>query len=105
MKIKNTLSATSAQNCRQKETERKKRYRQKIKDAKIGAKKINSTPNSTLGSYKCPQSLGKAVKRLQNVLPNSPNKTKAVIKKLVYMNFPSVARKIFDKPLTKKSIQ
>ena len=38
------------------------------------------------------------------MLPASPRKTKAVIQKLVYINFPNVARKIFDKPVPKKTI-
>lgn len=105
LKIKNTLSATSAQECRLKEAERKKRYRHKIKlEAKECTDMLNYTPNSNLGSFKCPQSLGKAVKRLQNVLLASPRKTKAVIQKLVYINFPNVARKIFDKPVPKKRL-
>lgn len=64
---------------RSKETERKRKYRQRVK--KILEADHNKT-SSELGSYKCRQSLGKALKKVKRVLPASPNKRKAVIRHL-----------------------
>ena len=52
---------------------------------------------SQLGSYKCPQSLGKAISRVKKVLPYSPLKKTAIIRKLIYENLPTkMARQIFS---------
>lgn len=56
---------------------------------------------STLGSYKRPQSLGKAVNRVKRLLPCSPSKKKAVVKRLIDETFgPSISNKL-DLPLSK----
>lgn len=79
---------------RLKETERKKRYKQNLK--------AQSQPNS-VGSFKSVQSLGKATKKVKSVLPKSPSKKLAVVKKLIYEILPnkssSIVRKIEKAPL------
>lgn len=59
------------------DSERQRRCRQRKKE-----EPDNEAPK--LGSYSCPQSLGKAVNRLRRALPRSPGKKVAVIRKLVH---------------------
>lgn len=53
-------------------------YREKLKIAKS----IDSTSSSPIGSYRCLQSFGKAVRKLKKNLPGSPLKKEAVVRKL-----------------------
>lgn len=71
------------QEYREKERVRKMLYRQK-KTASLGASTADSqeTATSSFGTYKTPQSFGKAFKRSAAALPTSPRKKKAIIVKL-----------------------
>lgn len=71
---------------RQKDKERQRLYREK-------KKVIQNGDQSELGSYKSPRTLGKAVKRIKNSLPNSPTKKVAIIRKLVRENLSSELKK------------
>lgn len=66
-----------------------------------------SSQSRTKGSYKSPQTFGKAVKKVFGVLPKSPGKCKAVIKEVVKRNFePSTFKKLFteEKPIRKERL-
>ncbi|XP_046991851.1 uncharacterized protein LOC124596780 [Schistocerca americana] len=94
VKMKVSSSGKSLLESRKKETERKRKYRLKLKSVLIEDQ--SETCISQLGSYKCPQSLGKAVSRVKKVLPSSPSKKSAVIKKLVSESLPKkVVKQIF----------
>jgi hypothetical protein len=85
VKLKVSSSKKSLIDHRRKEAERKRQYRLKLKSALVEQRELElCTP---LGSYKCPQSLGKAVSRVKKVLPFSPSKKTAVIRKLVCESF------------------
>lgn len=81
---------------RKKERERKKFYRQRKQTPK--AVELQSTPTSDErpspskpGSFKSPQSFGKAVKRTLITLPKSPGKKRAIIVKLATIESLKVA--------------
>lgn len=95
MKLVKNLSAKSLMEYRWKETERKRKYRQKIKEQE--SRPIGDTTIPEIGSFKCPQSLGKAVTKVKRVLPFSPRKRTAVLRKLVYESSPQAAKTLFDK--------
>ena len=68
---------------RDKEKERKMMYRQKKKLAAVSvAESEEVATTSAIGTYKSPQSFGKALKRSTAALPKSPRKKKAIIVKL-----------------------
>lgn len=62
---------------RKKETERKRKYRQKIKTA-LKERQITSV-NSNISPYKSRQTLGKALKKVEHALPKSPTKKLRII--------------------------
>lgn len=82
-------------NKREKDRLRQQKYRLKKKLEKLPGN--SSSPSSSLGSYKCPQSLGKAVKRLQAGLPMSPTKKDVVLKKLIQSHMPELAKCLYSK--------
>lgn len=61
------------------ERDRKRRYRETLK--KVGEEKLKLLA-SQLCRYKCPQTLGKAVKKGKNALPTCPHKKKVVLEHL-----------------------
>uniref|UniRef100_A0A6P7F7Z4 Uncharacterized protein LOC114325658 n=1 Tax=Diabrotica virgifera virgifera TaxID=50390 RepID=A0A6P7F7Z4_DIAVI len=90
---------------KEKERLRKRLYRKKKRMTEMSNKLAETSPCvSELGSFKRPQSLGKAVKRVKNVLPFSPSKKSAVLCKLINESFPKVAKNLFnDKSVLSKS--
>lgn len=58
------------------DAQRQRKYREKKKEGMLNAESPveDATSSPTIGSYKCPQSFGKAVKRVKRVLPDSPTK-------------------------------
>lgn len=95
MKTKLKLSVRMRNEKRKKEAERKRKYRQKKKIIEITERKV--TDVSPLGSYKCVQSLGKAVNKVKKCLPSSPTKKVAVINKLLQDSSDSDKIGLFDK--------
>lgn len=80
---------------KEKDRERQRRYRLKKKSGDV------EDTGSAIGSYKSPRTLGKAVQRVKSVLPQSPSKKHAVVKRLIQENFgPEISNSIFK---TKKS--
>lgn len=73
---------------RKKETERKRKYREKIKS--VLKEKKNEKSFSDLGPYKCRQTLGKALNKVKRVLPQSPARRVAVVKHLAIENVPDL---------------
>lgn len=80
---------------RAKDAERQRKCREKKMEKKKEMLLTDSTSN--LGSYKCPQSLGKAVSRIKKTLPKSPQKKSAVMKKLITDEVPSLSKKLFQR--------
>ncbi|XP_050500497.1 uncharacterized protein LOC126880583 isoform X1 [Diabrotica virgifera virgifera] len=76
------------------ETLRKQKQRERKRLAKLGEESNFPSVASELGSYKRPQSLGKAVNRVKKVLPDSPSKKQAVVRKLI-LEYPNL---ILTKP-------
>lgn len=76
-----TKNAEKAYEYRKKERERKRAYRLKKSEENIETTNLLDF-NKMRGSYKSPQSFGKAVKKLSNALPKSPKKKIAVIHKI-----------------------
>ncbi|XP_063241124.1 uncharacterized protein LOC134541539 [Bacillus rossius redtenbacheri] len=66
---------------RKKIRDRVRLHRQKLKLQKSSSS-TGTMSESPLGSFKCPQSLGKAVNKVRQMLPSSPSKKAAVVKKL-----------------------
>lgn len=77
------------ENKRKVETLRKQKQRERKRLAKLGEN--SNCPNVALelGSYKRPQSLGKAVNRIKKLLPESPSKKQAVVRQLV-LEYPNL---------------
>lgn len=71
--------------CLKEDTRRKIRERVKIhrQNKKFGKGKFSGLVDSPIGTYKCCQTFGKAVNKVKRSLPNSPNKTAAVLKNIV----------------------
>lgn len=65
---------------RLKDSARQRKHRQEMKEKK---EVENITLLSPLGSYRCPQTLGKAVHRVKKSLPNSPTKRTAILNKII----------------------
>ncbi|CAH0547020.1 unnamed protein product [Brassicogethes aeneus] len=59
----------------------KKKFKNQSSSEKVGKR----------GSYKCSQTFGKAVQKVQVALPKSPSKRKAVVKEIVNRTFNSEA--------------
>lgn len=65
--------------------EQRERIRRRVKKCREKKKKAQLSPISQvspIGSYKCKQSFGKAINKLKKILPNSPSKKTAAIKKI-----------------------
>lgn len=79
------------ENKRKVETLRKQKQRERKRLAKL--EENSNSPDLglpvELGSYKRPQSLGKAVNRVKKLLPDSPSKKQAVVRKLL-SEFPNL---------------
>ena len=59
--------------------------RKKTENAKIQASAISHVKNDKINPYKRRQTLGKALKKVRESLPNSPNKKKAVIEGMFFV--------------------
>lgn len=82
---------------RKKDRERQALCRLKKKEKMLALKETGNTFDSKLGTYKSPRTLGKAIKKVKNVLPKSPGKKQAVVKLLVESTFGNkLAKKLFQ---------
>lgn len=98
----NTKNEAMTDTSLMKELRKRKTMAQRKWRAKAKAKTCN-TPVSKLGSYQCPQSLGKAVQKIKKAVPNSPRKKIAVIKKLAVDHVPDSAKILFPQNEPPKS--
>lgn len=92
-KQKNRISLDSKllEEKRNKDRERQRLCRLRKKEAKT------NVTDSKLGTYKSPNTLGKAVKRVKKTLPISPGKKVAVLKQLINENFDkNVCQSLFN---------
>lgn len=93
-KEKEKLSKRLLNERRGKEAERKRQYRERKKLLTQSTLHEHEQSSSSLGSYCCVQTLGKAVSRVRRTLPSSPRKKFAVVRKLGFDIFGDVARVI-----------
>ena len=89
--IKSQCSKSAAVLKRKKlaETERKRKYREKLKQKSVKTPESNQNVQFSpeKGSYKTNSSFGKAVSRVKQSLPQSPSKRRAVVRKLAINEF------------------
>ena len=71
------MSATRRKVFLRKHRKNQEKYRQKKKLDKSAVEVLPATP------YNCPQTLGKAVKKVTDALPSSPRKRTAVLRKIL----------------------
>ncbi|KAL3276804.1 hypothetical protein HHI36_012167 [Cryptolaemus montrouzieri] len=83
--------------------ERKRKYRENIKLLKQTGTTTGEQSPSSLGSFSCKQTLGKAVSRVKGTLPSSPTKKIAVMRKLVLDFLDILGDDSFSKRPSRKS--
>lgn len=72
------------------EEKRQKRAQKIVKDAQSSS--FNSSSDSPCKAFKSPASFGKALARVRKNLPRSPNKSKALVKKLTCQLIPDIVQ-------------
>lgn len=96
-KNKKAMTIEEKEALKVKKREEMRRYRTKkaqkiVKDAQAAS--FNSNSDSPRKAFKSPASYGKALARLKKSLPQSPNKSKALVKKLACQLIPDIIQPI-----------